>query len=82
VLTVAIAAAIIWFAPATHRLFEKVWTGQDPRAPRDVPQTLEGPLERRIRFSLSPAWALFVAALLVLSILYLDGSSRFVYYQF
>lgn len=81
-LTVAFAAAIIWFAPATHRLFEKVWTGQDPRAPRDVPQTLQGPLERRIRFSLSPGWALFVATLLVLSILYLDGSSRFVYYQF
>jgi hypothetical protein len=56
--TVAFAAAIIWLAPATQRLFEKVWTAQDPRAPRDVPQTLEGRLERRIRFSLSPAWAL------------------------
>lgn len=78
----AFAAAIVWLAPTTHRLFEGVWTAIEPRAARDVPRSIENPIERRVRFSLTFGWAIFIASLLCISILFLDRASRYIYYQF
>lgn len=80
---IAVGALIIWGLPNTRVLFGKHWNALDQRsnppkytAPDLIPGT------GRLRFALTRAWAAAIALLLVACLAFMDGSSRFIYYQF
>ena len=76
----ALAAAAGWIWPDTARFFARYWTALDPRpgARHDPALAHSG----RVRFVLNPAWAIFMAALLLLVMVRLGEADRFVYVQF
>ncbi|MGV6826828.1 MAG: MBOAT family O-acyltransferase [bacterium] len=78
-----IMAIIIWILPNTQRLFRDYWTAIDQRMNKPALTALDrSPLISRIKFTPNPTWALFIAAILVAGLLFLDRGSRFIYYQF
>ena len=77
-----VGAIIGWGAPTTQSLFSRYWTALEPRAPRDIPPNTEPRFTHRVRFKLDASWALFVALLLFSSVLWLDRTTRYVYFQF
>lgn len=80
---IALMAAMVWIAPTTRAIFTDYWTAIDPRRP--MPHYAYGlfpALERSIRFRLSAFHGILVAALLVWVFLSIEGTSRFIYYQF
>jgi len=77
-----VAVIVGWAAPTTQSLFSRYWTALEPRAPRDIPPNTEPRFTRHLRFELNAPWALYVALLLFASILWLDRTTRHVYFQF
>lgn len=78
-LVLAAAAFLIWGLPSPARFFGAFWNGVDPRP--DTPHSPPGELIR-LRFALTPAWAIALALILTLSLLYLGETQRFIYAQF
>ncbi|MCL4183305.1 MAG: MBOAT family protein [Burkholderiaceae bacterium] len=73
----AIAAAIVWFAPNTHQLMRRWAPGLDPTGvaatrPHGIP----------IRWQPGTVWALLSVGLLLACLNAMDGTSEFLYYQF
>lgn len=82
-LQILLMAAVVWGLPNLRSFFGRNWTALDPRGrPPAIAYGLVPALERRLHFSFSPRVALVLAAMLVLALLSLDETSRFIYYQF
>lgn len=73
-------AIIIWGLPNTRTIFRKYWTAIDQRRNKTImDQTL---FSRHIYFEPNALWAFLLSLMLVVTFIYLDGTSRFIYYQF
>ena len=81
-LSLWIAAIVGWGGPTTQSIFSRYWTALEPRAPRDIPAHHEPLFGSSWRFAPDARWAMFAAALLFLSIVWLDRTARNVYFQF
>lgn len=74
---------IVWGLPSTRQLFAGYWTALDQRSAKPektAPDILSwmGP----IAFSLSRRWAIVIAVMLCSALVFMSGTSRFIYYQF
>jgi len=82
-LNLALMMLVVWAMPSTHRLFANYWTALDQRTARPEKTTPDLlPLLLIGQFSLNRAWAMVVAAMLCGALIFMSGSSRFIYYQF
>jgi len=76
-------ALVIWGLPNTQRFFGQYWSALDQRPSppgNTAPDLLPG--AGRLRFVPSHGWAIVVILLFLTALLSMDGSSRFIYYQF
>ncbi|MFN2328353.1 MAG: MBOAT family protein [Chromatocurvus sp.] len=83
ILNLAVMMLVVWAMPSTHRLFANHWTALDQRTARPkktAPDLL--PLVSISHFKLNRAWAMVLAAMLCCALIFMSGSSRFIYYQF
>ena len=74
---------IVWGMPSTRRLFARHWTALDQRTSipeKTAPDLL--PWFRHQAFGLTPRWAIIMAAMLCSALIFMSGTSRFIYYQF
>jgi hypothetical protein len=74
---------IVWGVPSTRRLFARHWTALDQRtssSEKTAPDLL--PWLRHQAFGLTPRWAIIMAAMLCSALIFMSGTSRFIYYQF
>jgi alginate O-acetyltransferase complex protein AlgI len=79
-LLLMIMALIIWGLPNTRTVFRNYWSAIDQRGRgAKIDQSL---LSRFIRFSPNLRWALLLSLLLAAAFVFMDGASRFIYYQF
>lgn len=74
---------IVWGMPSTRCLFARHWTALDQRTSspeKTAPDLL--PWFRHQAFGLTPRWAIIMAAMLCAALIFMSGTSRFIYYQF
>jgi alginate O-acetyltransferase complex protein AlgI len=74
------AAAAGWLMPNSAQLFRLHWNALDLRPEGRPPP--RHPLEPRFGFALSRRWAAALAAMLVICLVLIDTSRRFIYVQF
>lgn len=76
----SVMVIIIWGFPNTRSIFRKYWTAIDQRKDKTaMEQTLFG---WHIYFKPNALWAFLFSLMLVASFIFMDGTSRFIYYQF
>lgn len=74
---------IVWGVPSTRHLFARHWTALDQRnvhPGKTAPDLL--PWFRHQVFGLNRRWAIIMAAMLCSALIFMSGTSRFIYYQF
>ncbi|MGR9101188.1 MAG: MBOAT family O-acyltransferase, partial [Gammaproteobacteria bacterium] len=82
-LILIVMGLIVWGVPNSRQFFGRYWSAIDQRSNVPVstaPSILPWISDRR--FALNRRWAFFIAFLLAASFHFLDGSVRFIYYQF
>lgn len=80
---IVVMMLIVWGMPSTRRLFADHWTALDQRSgttENTAPDLL--PWLRHQAFALDARCAVVIAAMLCASLVFMSGSSRFIYYQF
>ena len=76
----AVAAVAGWLLPNSAQLFRRHWNALDLRPEGSPPP--QHPLERAGGFALSRRWACAAAGALMICLVLLDASRRFIYIQF
>lgn len=78
-----VMSVIVWGLPTTQRFFSDYWTALDqrPRPPTQTPTDLL-PGAAKIRFSPKPMWAAGISLMLFMVLANMQGTARFIYFQF
>ncbi|MES9956557.1 MAG: MBOAT family O-acyltransferase [Sedimenticola sp.] len=80
---IALMMVVVWGMPSTQRFFRDCWSALDqrPRAPKETPPDLL-PGVSGLSFQINRKWAVVIGLLLFIAIVFMDQTSRFIYFQF